>query len=140
MEASDMPMSQKENLELLFKLRCELATRETVDCGIMPTFEDLLFCGGTCGMCPLMRFIPEGKKEAASPCRYIVLNEEGQTIASLEAREAEPEVIESAIIKLAPEPSVGTGRAEERLALAAVQAQDGGVYFPAFHCTPKGAL
>ena len=36
-----------------------------------------------CQQCPLMMFVPEGRKDATVPCRYIPLNDAGYTLDSM---------------------------------------------------------
>lgn len=36
-----------------------------------------------CGECPLIAFVPEDHRKQSSPCRYIPLNEVGETVDSL---------------------------------------------------------
>lgn len=37
----------------------------------------------SCARCPLMMFVPEGRKETPVPCRHIPLNSEGYTLDSM---------------------------------------------------------
>ena len=40
-----------------------------------------------CGECPLMEFVPDGKRLSAMPCHHIPLDQSGQTVEAMEEAE-----------------------------------------------------
>ena len=49
-----------------------------------------------CSYCPLFAFVPQDARQNIRPCRYIPLNEKGETLDSL-YRSASPQEIEAAV-------------------------------------------
>jgi len=49
-----------------------------------------------CSYCPVFAFVPQEAQQKARPCRYIALNEKGETLDSL-YRSASPEEIEATV-------------------------------------------
>jgi hypothetical protein len=87
-----MPSSQDESVLLALKSELEFLEkgryREPVAWRPPFIFEDSPICSGGGAGCPggdclLKRFVPPEYQELQSPCRYIPLNEKGETVDSL---------------------------------------------------------
>ena len=107
-----MPQPQKDDRDLLEMLKFELRFLEDGGYGQSPhaarraslIFEDSLTCmnfnsqGRTpCSACLLMNFVPPGRATEQIPCRHILLNKDGETLASLCASSATQIEIEEAL-------------------------------------------
>ncbi len=100
-----MPSDDRDLLEVL---RFELQFLEKGGYGRSPRqpwrtpliFEDSPTCLNfalpekvcPCSDCVLMQLVPEGDREKSVPCNYIVLNEAGETVASLYRSAEQPEI------------------------------------------------
>jgi hypothetical protein len=93
-----IPKPPKNDRELLELLKFELRFLEDGGYGQSPhaarraslIFEDSLTCMNfnaqdrtPCSACLLMKFVPPSRGNAQIPCRHILLNKDGETLASL---------------------------------------------------------
>jgi len=87
-----MPSSQDESILLTLKSELEFLEkgryREPLAWRPPLIFEDSPICSGSGSGCPggdciLKRYVPAEYQELKAPCRYIPLNEKGETVDSL---------------------------------------------------------